>query len=129
LKLIKSFYFYLEKIGLSIYNICDNGNLIFRKENLERDFTKEEAIMATRDKNIWILILFILSGIVLGGLLGELAGKVSWLWWLGYGEEFGMSEPFTLDLNVIKISFSILFKINIASIIGIAIAIFVYRKV
>lgn len=31
--------------------------------------------MATRDKNIWILILFILAGIVVGGLLGELASR------------------------------------------------------
>ncbi len=31
--------------------------------------------MATRDKNIWILVLFILAGIVVGGLLGELASR------------------------------------------------------
>jgi hypothetical protein len=129
LKLIKKFYFYLEKIGVSIYNIFDNGRLIIRKEKLEIYFTKVEAVMATKDKNIWILLVFILSGIVLGGLLGELAGNISWLWWLGYGEEFGIPDPITLDFSVIKISFSLLFKINIASIIGIAIAVFVYRKV
>ena len=32
--------------------------------------------MATKDKNIWILLIFILSGIVIGGLLGEIASKV-----------------------------------------------------
>lgn len=32
--------------------------------------------MATREKNIWILLLFILSGIVVGGLLGNLASHV-----------------------------------------------------
>lgn len=85
--------------------------------------------MATKDKNIWILLIFILSGIVIGGLLGELAAKIDWLWWLSYGQEFGMSDPFTLDLSVMKISFSLMFKINVASIIGIAISIFVYRKV
>ncbi len=85
--------------------------------------------MATKDKNIWILLIFILSGIVIGGLLGELASKIDWLWWLSYGQEFGMSSPFTLDLSVMKISFSLMFKINVASIIGIAISIFVYRKV
>ena len=85
--------------------------------------------MATKDKNICILLIFILSGIVIGGLLGELAAKVDWLWWLSNGQEFGMSDPFTLDLSVMKISFSLMFKINVASIIGIAISIFVYRKV
>ena len=85
--------------------------------------------MATKDKNIWILLVFMLSGLVIGGLLGEISKTVSWLWWLGYGQEFGLSNPLTLDLSVIKISFSLMFKISIASIIGMALAIFLYRKV
>ena len=85
--------------------------------------------MATRDKNIWILILFILSGLVIGGLLGELASKVDFLWWLGYGESFGLTSPLELDLNIIKITFGLVFKINIASIVGMIISIFIYKKV
>ena len=85
--------------------------------------------MATRDKNIWILIVFILSGLVIGGLLGELASKIDWLWWLSYGQSFGLSSPLELNLNVITITFGLMFKMNIASIIGMAIAIFIYRKV
>ncbi|MCI8276719.1 MAG: DUF4321 domain-containing protein [Clostridia bacterium] len=85
--------------------------------------------MATKDKNIWILLIFILSGLVVGGLLGELATKISWLWWLGYGQEFGLSSPVTLDINILKVTFSVIFRINIASIIGMAISIFIYRKV
>jgi hypothetical protein len=85
--------------------------------------------MATKEKNLWILLVFLLSGLVLGGLLGELAKSVDWLWWLAYGNEFGLSSPVTLDLSVLKISFSCMFRINIASIIGLAIAIFWYRKI
>ena len=85
--------------------------------------------MATKEKNLWILLVFLLSGLVLGGLLGELAKSVDWLWWLAYGNEFGLSSPVTLDLSVLKISFSCMFRINIASIIGLAIAIFLYRKI
>ena len=85
--------------------------------------------MATRDKNIWILMVFLLSGLVIGGLLGEIASKVDWLWWLSYGESFGISSPIELDLSVIAISFGLMFKINIASIIGMALAIFIYRKI
>ena len=85
--------------------------------------------MATREKNIWILLVFLLSGLVIGGLLGELAAKVDWLWWLAYGQSFGLSNPISLDLNVITRTFRLMFKINIASIIGMAIAIFIYRKV
>ena len=85
--------------------------------------------MATRDKNIWILLLFILSGLVVGGLLGELASKVDFLWWLGYGESFGLTSPLELDLNIIKVTFGLVFKINIASIVGMIISIFIYKKV
>ena len=85
--------------------------------------------MATKEKNIWILLLFILSGVVVGGLLGELASHVDFLSWLAYGEEFGLATPVELDLQVIKVTFGLGFKINIASIIGIVLAIFIYKKV
>ena len=85
--------------------------------------------MATKDKNIWILLVFLLSGLVVGGLLGEFAAKVDWLWWLAYGESFGLSTPVTLDLSVLKITFSCMIKINVASIIGIILAVIWYRKV
>lgn len=85
--------------------------------------------MATRDKNIWVLVLCILSGLVIGGLLGNLAGQVSFLWWLGYGQSFGLSTPIELDLSIVQISFGLMFKLNVASIIGMLIAIFIYRKV
>lgn len=85
--------------------------------------------MATKDKSIWILIIFILSGIVVGGLLGDLASKSGGLWWLAYGQEFGLREPLSVDLSVIKFSFSLLIKLNISSILGMILAIFIYRKI
>ncbi len=85
--------------------------------------------MATKDKNIWILIIFILSGLVIGGLIGELATRVDWLWWLSYGQTFGLSDPIVLDLSVVQITFALMFKISVASIIGMLLAIIIYRKV
>ena len=85
--------------------------------------------MATKDKNIWVLLIFILAGLVVGGLLGELASRVDFLWWLSYGNSFGLSEPLVLDLNIIKITFALTIKVNIASIIGILLSILIYRKV
>lgn len=85
--------------------------------------------MATKDKSVWILIVFILAGIVIGGLVGDLASKVQGLWWLAYGQEFGLSSPLTLDLNIIKLSFSFMIKLNISSILGMILAVFIYRKV
>lgn len=84
--------------------------------------------MATREKSLLVLIIFILCGLVIGGLIGELASNVSWLNWLSYGQQFGLSTPITLNLGVVELTFGILFKINISSIVGIVIAIFIYRK-
>lgn len=85
--------------------------------------------MATREKNKWILLLFILAGLVVGSLLGEVASKVKELWWLAYGQEFGLTSPLTLDLSIMKITFGLMIKINIASIIGVIIALLIYRKI
>jgi hypothetical protein len=85
--------------------------------------------MALKEKNFWILLIFILSGLVVGGLLGELASMVDFLWWLGYGESFGLTSPLELDLSIIKITFALALKINISSIIGIILAIFIYKKI
>ena len=85
--------------------------------------------MAVKEKSIWILLIFILSGLVVGGLLGEVAGKVEFLSWMGYGESFGLTSPLELDLSIIKITFALAFKINIASIIGLILAVFIYKKI
>ena len=84
--------------------------------------------MATREKRGWILALLILAGIVIGGLIGELAKNVSWLWWLSFGKDFGIETPLTLNLGVIVLTFACMVKLNIASILGVLIAIFAYRK-
>ena len=81
------------------------------------------------EKKFWVFLIFLFSGIILGGLLGDLASKVSFLSWLAYGKSFGLTEPLVLDINILQISFKFLVQLNVASIIGIAISIFVYRKV
>ena len=82
-----------------------------------------------KGKNAWIVILFIFAGLVIGGLLGELASQVDWLNWLSYGQSFGIDEPLVLNMNVLSLTFAFSIHINIASIIGLAIAIFLYKKI
>ena len=76
------------------------------------------------------LLLLLLAGLVLGGLIGELAGSVSWLSWLGYSKSFGIdtAHPFILDLNVVKLTFGMTFRLDVASILGLVAAFFTYRK-
>ena len=83
--------------------------------------------MAVKSKNTWVLIIFICAGLVIGGLIGQLSAQVDWLSWLAFGQEFGLSQPLVLDLNVLKITFGFTININMASIIGMAIALLIYR--
>ena len=81
----------------------------------------------TRGKNNWALFLLLLTGIVLGGFIGMLAEGVPSLNWLSYGQAFGFDEPIVLNLGLLIITFGLSIKITIASIIGVIIAIFIYR--
>lgn len=81
----------------------------------------------TGSKNAWALFLLILAGIVLGGFIGMLTEGVSALSWLGYGQTFGLDEPIILNLGLLVVTFGLNIKITIASIIGVIIAIFIYR--
>ena len=81
------------------------------------------------DKKFWIFLIFLFAGIILGGLLGELASGVSYLSWLSYGKSFGLTEPLVLDLSILEISFKCMFTLNVASIIGIIISILLYKSI
>jgi len=86
--------------------------------------------MATKSgRNFWLLLLFIFSGLVIGGLLGELAGHIDFLWWLKEGQSFGLTEPIVLDLSVLQLTFGFTIKLNVASIIGLLTAVLIYRKI
>ncbi len=84
-------------------------------------------------KNGWTLLIFLLSGIVLGGFLGYLAKDAEWLSWLNFGQEFGLGSPdgtgiISLNLGVIILSFGLRIKITIASILGMVLSMVIYRK-
>ena len=76
-------------------------------------------------KNTWTCLLLILAGIVVGGFIGTAFPDT----FLNYGQSFGLTSPFVLDLGIIAITFGLTIKITIASIIGIAIALVVYRLI
>ncbi len=76
-----------------------------------------------RSKSGWALLLLMLAGIVIGGFIGDLTN----ISWLNYGQTFGLSSPIILDLGVLVITFALTIRITIASILGIIIAILIYR--
>ena len=81
-----------------------------------------------RSKNGWVLLVMLLSGIVLGGFIGMLTANVSGLSWLNYGQSFGLESPIVLDLGLLVLTFGLQLQISIASIIGVVLAIIIYRK-
>ena len=81
-----------------------------------------------KSKNGWVLLLMLLSGIVLGGFLGMLTTNVTGLSWLNYGESFGLESPIVMDLGLLVLTFGLRIHISIASIIGVVLAILIYRK-
>ena len=78
-------------------------------------------------KSKWSLLILILSGIVLGGFLGQLLGGLSAFGWLNFGQTFGLASPMVLDLGIITITFALTIRITIAGILGMVIAILIYR--
>ncbi len=84
---------------------------------------------ATGSKSKWTLLLLLLAGVVLGSFIGILCAKVSFLSWLSYGQSFGLSSPIVLDLGIMCLTFGLTIHINLASILGILIAILIYRLI
>ncbi len=80
-------------------------------------------------KNNWGLFLLLLSGIVLGGFIGNLASGISGLGWLDYGKSFGLASPIVLDLGILVLTFGLSIRITIAGIIGVLIAVLIYRLI
>mgnify|MGYP000167142206 CR=1 FL=1 len=80
-----------------------------------------------RNKNFWILLIMLLTGIVLGGFMGQLAEGVSWLSWLNFGQSFGLDSPLVVNFGILIVTFGLTIKITMASIIGVAIALIIYR--
>lgn len=78
-------------------------------------------------KNAWALFLLILAGVVLGSFIGNLAGNISVLSWLDYGQTFGLTKPLTLDLGIIILTFGLSIHFSVASIIGIILAAIIYH--
>lgn len=76
--------------------------------------------------NTLVLILVILAGSIFGKIIG--GALSSYLPILNYGESIGFG-PTLIDLNIINFTIGFNASMTVAGIIGIIIAIFVYRKI
>ncbi|MBP3448086.1 MAG: DUF4321 domain-containing protein [Clostridia bacterium] len=78
----------------------------------------------------WLSFFIIIAvGVVIGGIITYLTRDISALNWLNIGYEFGLKQPFVLDLAVIKLTFGLTANINVAVLFGILISSLFYRFV
>ncbi len=71
------------------------------------------------------ILLILLIGLVLGGILGDVFAKTIPI--LSYGKSIGF-DAVTIDLSVLQLVLGFRMQINIAGIIGLLIALFIFRK-
>ena len=77
-------------------------------------------------KNGWILLLFIFLGLLVGALLANWLKEVPGLSFLTRAMEVSWSPA--ADLAVIKYSLNLEIRLSLLSVIGAAVAIWLYRK-
>ncbi|MCC5911592.1 MAG: DUF4321 domain-containing protein [Clostridiaceae bacterium] len=80
----------------------------------------------SRYKNPWILILLIITGVVLGGLIASSLGSTLPL--LSYGPEPLGLNNFQVNLGIIYINLTFLVHINVANLIGLLLAVLIFKR-
>jgi hypothetical protein len=76
-----------------------------------------------------LLIFIILIGAISGRFIGDiLSSNIKVFSFLKTSYSIGTSAPFIIDLKVLSITFGLNFNINIMAILGVILAIILFRK-
>lgn len=88
--------------------------------------------MAKKADSVIVLLVILILGALIGSVIGEVIGA---LFPGGYVEAVfskgvspGLAPPAVLDLKVLTLTLGLTMKINLASLLGIVLALLVYRK-
>ncbi len=76
--------------------------------------------------NFLLLLLVFAVGGILGNLIGEFFGEVVPL--LKMSRAVGFTSPVELDLNFIYLQFALMVRLNLAGVIGLLIALWLFRQ-
>ena len=71
----------------------------------------------------WTMVGLVLIGFVIGRFIGTYFDGS----FLNSGQTFGLSSPIELNLGFIILTFGLKFQITIASVLGVVIALLVYK--
>lgn len=88
--------------------------------------------MAKKLDSVVVLLVIVILGALIGSVIGEVIGTLAPG---GYVEKVfsrgvnpGITPPAVLDLKVITLTLGLTVKINLASLLGIVLALLIYRK-
>jgi hypothetical protein len=94
---------------------------------IERTKIQGGVAVRIRTRNPWVLVLLLLTGTVIGSFLGQYLGQ--FLPFLQSSFPIGIKEPLFLDLGFLSLVFGFMININIASVLGLIIAILVFVRI
>ena len=77
----------------------------------------------------WKTLLGIVTGSIIGTLVGELTAGVRGLWWLSLGRTVGIDPPFGINLGFLTFNFGLTVSVNLAIVIFIIIFVLLFRKI
>jgi hypothetical protein len=103
--------------------------------------------MSKKNNNIGRILVFIMLGLVLGGIFGESLGWLfghlgnlmnaggednvvrnffikAWELKVGYSDE---NQPLYLDLYMLQLNFAFVLKLNIVSVIGVVVSLYIMK--
>lgn len=88
--------------------------------------------MATKLDSAVVLLVIVILGALIGSVIGEVIGTLAPGGVLekvfSRGVNPGLSPPAVLDLKVVTLTLGLTVKINLASLLGIVLALLIYRK-
>lgn len=82
---------------------------------------------AKRSGNGWLLVLFLLGGVLIGSLIGEILGAYAHLDLFTKSLSIGTSAPLQLDLLILDITLGGTLHINFGTILGLILGILLYK--
>lgn len=88
--------------------------------------------MAKTAGGVMVLLVILILGALIGSVIGEVIlalapdGYVAALFTKGISP--GITPPAVLDLKVLTITLGVTMRINLASVLGIALALLIYRR-
>ncbi len=89
--------------------------------------------MAKKLDSVVVLLVIIILGALIGSVIGEViatlapGGLLEKIFSKGINP--GLTPPAVLDLKVLTLTFGLTMKVNLSSLLGIVLALLIYRKI